>query len=167
MNRIKGWLLLAGVLALGLAVGISLACGGGGKEETTAPTATTASSSGTPKGGEHAKTIPIVLTEWKITGEGGAAIPTIKAGEVTFEVHNEGQVPHEMVMIKSDTDPAALPKSGGDVDEEAAGAIGEVEEFAGGKIETGTFTLEPGKYALICNIEGHYAQGMHAQLIVE
>jgi uncharacterized cupredoxin-like copper-binding protein len=54
------------------------------------------------------------------------------------------------------------------VDEDAVGElIGEVEDFPGGETETGTFGLQPGTYALICNVAGHYEQGMYAQLTVE
>jgi len=99
----------------------------------------------------------------------GAPVPAAQAGEVTFEVHNEGEVSHEFAIIKADTDSADLPVSGTAVDEEAAGElIGRVDQFAGGgEIEVHTFELEAGTYALICNIAGHYEQGMQAQLVVE
>jgi uncharacterized cupredoxin-like copper-binding protein len=122
----------------------------------------------TPEATDEATTVGISLNEWTITAEGGGAPPTVPAGEVSFEVHNAGQIPHELVIIKTDTDPAQFPVSGGKVDEEAVGElIGEVEEFPAGETETGTFGLQPGTYALICNIAAHHEQGMHAQLVVE
>ncbi len=117
----------------------------------------------TPEGVLH-----IELDEWTITGEEGGAIPSASAGASTFEVHNVGETVHELVIIRTDTDPASLPLDGTKVDEEAAGdLIGEVEEFAAGEVEIGDFNLAAGTYALICNIPAHYDQGMYAQLIVE
>jgi uncharacterized cupredoxin-like copper-binding protein len=162
------------VVALALALA---ACGEDKKDGNgAAPTATEAAGAPEdPTATEAAHETPdemgalhISLTEWSITGEDGADIPSVPAGEVVFETHNDGAVPHELVIIKTDTDPATFPASGGKVDEEAVGElIGEVEEFPGGEIETGTFGLQPGTYALICNVAGHYEQGMYAQLTVE
>ena len=84
------------------------------------------------------------------------------AGQVTFVVVNEGKLPHEVVILRTDMDAKALPisSSGNKVDEAAAGDhVGEVEVEAG-TTGAGTFRLTPGKYVLICNIEGHYQAGM-------
>ena len=84
------------------------------------------------------------------------------AGQVTFIVVNEGKLPHEVVILKTDMDAKTLPVSSSTkkVDEAAAGDhVGEVEVEAG-TTGAGTFRLAPGKYVLICNIEGHYMAGM-------
>ena len=155
-----------GLVPLVVAMSLGIACGNNGKESsktTPGPTAAGTAAGET----ETMSALKLNLNEWSITGEKGGAIPSVKAGEVTLEVHNDGQIPHELVVIKTNTDPANLPLDGEEVDEEAAGAIGEVEPFPGGAVKDGTFSLQPGTYALICNIPGHYKQGMHAQLIVE
>jgi plastocyanin len=36
----------------------------------------------------------------------------------------------------------------------------------GGEVDTGTVTLEPGVYELVCDVPGHYAAGMRADLVV-
>jgi uncharacterized cupredoxin-like copper-binding protein len=153
-----------GLLPLVLAVGLGMACSSSSKEASkatqTAP-AKTAPAAET----ETAATLRVDVTEWSITGENGGPIPSVTAGELTFEVHNIGQIPHELVVIKTDTDPANLPLTDGDADE--TGSIGEVEQFPAGQTETGSFNLQPGTYALICNIPAHYKQGMHALLTVE
>ena len=84
------------------------------------------------------------------------------AGQVTFVVVNQGKLPHEVVILRTDMDAKSLPvsSSSNKVDESAAGDhVGEVEVEAG-TTGAGTFRLTPGKYVLICNIEGHYMAGM-------
>jgi len=178
MKRSVRLLFAAGVAVLALALAFVVAACGEDKNDGNgeAPTATEAA--GAPEEATpteaHGETpdemgaLHISLTEWSITGEDGADIPSVPAGEVVFETHNDGQVPHELVIIKTDTDPATFPASGGKVDEDGVGElIGEVEEFPGGEIEFATFGMQPGTYALICNVAGHFEQGMYAQLVVE
>jgi uncharacterized cupredoxin-like copper-binding protein len=87
---------------------------------------------------------------------------SISAGSVTFDAHNSGPSAHEMVVLKTDLAADALPEADGLVDEEGTGVemIGEIEEFASGLDESGTFDLTPGNYVLVCNIPGHYQSGM-------
>ncbi len=121
-------------------------------------------------GDDEAGFVRVVLDEWSIGDEEtGAAAFTANAGEITFEVHNEGTFPHNLVIIRTDLAADALPLAGAVVDEEAAGEkIGEIEEFRGrGAMEVGSFTLTPGRYVLICNLRGHYDSGMFAELTVE
>ncbi len=104
--------------------------------------------------------------------ETGATAFTANAGEITFEVHNEGRGSHNLVIIRTDLVADALPFTNVNnsfVDEEAAGEkIGEIEEFRGqGGMEVGSFTLTPGRYVLICNLFRHYQSGMFAELTVE
>ncbi|MER3453117.1 MAG: hypothetical protein C4344_05615 [Acidimicrobiia bacterium] len=55
-----------------------------------------------------------------------------------------------------------MPVRNGKVEEDAPGltVAGEIEEFAPGRTERGSFRLEAGSYVLICNIAGHYENGM-------
>jgi uncharacterized cupredoxin-like copper-binding protein len=77
-------------------------------------------------------------------------------------VHNDGTVEHSFYVFKTETDQAALALSGTRVDETKAGTnVGEIESIPKGAIKTLAVTLEAGKYVLICNIAGHYQQGMH------
>ncbi len=118
---------------------------------------------------ENEQQAQVSLSEWQITGANGTDLTTLKAGETHIVAKNDGKEEHEFVVIKTDTDAAALPKSSdGNVDEEAAGqSPGEIEGIKAGKTKDGTFLLQPGKYVFICNLPGHYALGMHAQVTVQ
>jgi uncharacterized cupredoxin-like copper-binding protein len=92
------------------------------------------------------------------------------AGDVTFDIQNDAEQTHEFVVFKTDLAPDALPTNeDGDVDEEGEGVqhIDEVEDIAGGSSAELTVNLDSGAYVLICNLPGHYAQGMHTEFTVE
>jgi uncharacterized cupredoxin-like copper-binding protein len=91
---------------------------------------------------------------------------TATAGDVTFNISNEGPSAHEFVVVKSDLAPDALPVEDNEVQEDKLDAIGEQEDIAPGTTADLTLTLEPGSYVVFCNITGHYEQGMHAGLTV-
>jgi hypothetical protein len=129
---------------------------------TSAPPTAPADGDGAAPGALH-----VELREWAVSGENGEDLPEIDAGETTFEAHNEGQTPHELAIIKTDLDAADLPISRSAVDEDGAGElVGRIDAFAGGAVEEGTFNLDAGRYVLLCNIAGHYQQGMYASLTV-
>jgi uncharacterized cupredoxin-like copper-binding protein len=89
---------------------------------------------------------------------------SIAHGKVTFVVKNSAGMEHELVVIKTSKKASALAGAGGKASEK--GSVGEVE-VAGGKTKRLTLNLKKGHYALICNIGGHYAAGMHADLTVK
>ncbi len=88
------------------------------------------------------------------------------AGEVTFSITNEGPSTHEFVVVQTDTAPADLPVTDGLVSEDGITVIGEAEDIASGATPTLTLALEAGKYVIMCNIVGHYEQGMNVGLTV-
>ena len=163
----------AAVLAgVGVVAAVSgWACGGGNSSATAtkpAPTAATQATAISQSENENEQIVPISVSEWKITGPGGAAIASVKAGEIKFNITNDGSNVHEFVVIKSDADPGSFPVVDGTIDEEAAGTSpGEVEDIQPGSSDVGTMRLTPGKYVLICNLPAHYQQGMHAGLTVQ
>jgi uncharacterized cupredoxin-like copper-binding protein len=155
-------LLLAAVAALLLA-----ACGG---DDSSAGDG---GGGATITGGDSGQTVAVSV------GENGPdemymrlSQESVAAGSVTFVVTNEGQKDHEFLVIKTDT-PAGeiplltVPDGEHDFDEEAAGeVIDEIGSVVAGATEELTVTLEPGHYALTCNLEGHYSGGMWADLQV-
>ncbi|MEX2556109.1 MAG: hypothetical protein WEB06_10795 [Actinomycetota bacterium] len=129
-------------------------------------------------GGEEAggarTTVDVRLQEWAVL----PAQASSPAGQITFRAENTGpEDEHELVVIRTDLAPDALPvRDDGSVDEEGAGIqiVGEIEEFAVGQTESQTFDLSEGKYVLICNLmhtehgatEAHYRMGMRAAFTV-
>lgn len=106
-------------------------------------------------------------------GEGGGAMsltvdqPTVKAGDVVFQVHNDAMTEeHEMVLVKlkSINQEVAVQQGKHRVDEHQLKSLGEVSELKPGADGSLKAKLTPGAYLLLCNIKGHYEAGMHATL---
>ena len=87
--------------------------------------------------------------------------------KATFTVPNKGRLTHELVVIRTNTAPGKLPTNAkGEASEK--GSIGETGDIAPGLVKTNrTLSLAKGKYALICNLPGHYKGGMYAGLTVK
>jgi uncharacterized cupredoxin-like copper-binding protein len=105
-------------------------------------------------------TVDATVSDYKIE-LGSTSAP---AGDVTFDVKNDAEQKHEFVVFKTDLAPDALPTDdAGDVDEEGAGVthIDEIGGIPGGESSSLTVNLDAGAYVLICNLPGHYRQGMH------
>jgi uncharacterized cupredoxin-like copper-binding protein len=88
-----------------------------------------------------------------------------KAGKVTITAPNDGKVVHELVLLKTDADPADLPTKKGEVEESTS--VGEIADVEAGARKKGTFDLKPGKYAMVCALPGHYEGGMYGSLTVK
>ena len=107
------------------------------------------------------------------------SVASVPAGTVKFVAKNTGPDDiHEMVVLRTDLDPAALPvDKDGKADEEADGitSIGETGDVAVGETKDVSFDLTSGKYVVICNIvqtepdgsiEAHYKVGMRTAFTV-
>lgn len=106
----------------------------------------------------------VELKEFSITVDPSA----VTSGKVMFETRNTGVAIHELVVLRTNLAAGSLPMKGDKVDEEAAEmtSLGEIGEFSGGKTESKIFEMTRGTYVLICNIPGHYKQGMRTTLTV-
>jgi uncharacterized cupredoxin-like copper-binding protein len=148
-----------------LAVAAILIAGCGGDDGTTTTEAKTTAAAG---GGAGA-TLTIKMGDFYFAPKNATA----QAGKTTIEAPNEGSVEHELVVFKTNMNPANLPtEANGEVDEkkleqEGAEELGEIEEVEPGETGSKEFNLTPGKYVMICNLPGHYAQGMYGSLTVE
>lgn len=113
---------------------------------------------------DAAGTVEVTLSDFKIELSDTSA----PAGEVTFEVENKGPAVHEFVVFKTDLESDALPTDeNGDVAEgDEFAPVDEIEDIEKGAQPKLTTDLEAGDYVLICNVAGHYRQGMHTSLTV-
>ena len=109
-------------------------------------------------GGQGGSTVAVTLDDYAIR----PAVATAPTGEVTFKVDNVGFTEHEMVVIRTDADPAEIPVADHEANEEAPGMtpIGEVEEVKPGEATDLVLTLKPGNYVFLCNIPKHFERGM-------
>jgi uncharacterized cupredoxin-like copper-binding protein len=147
--------LLAGPVAAGC--GSDDDSGDGGQAASPAPTATQTTSQ--PTAADRALTIR--MTEFAFDPKDAIA----KAGKVTITAPNDGKVVHELVLLKTDEDPAALPMKGEELDESTS--VGEIADVEPGSTKKATFNLAPGKYAMVCALPGHYEGGMYGSRTVE
>jgi len=100
----------------------------------------------------------------------------VRAGTVSLLVRNLGTRDHEVVVL-----PLAAGQSAGwrkinsDNRIDESGSLGEVSSACGSSEDEGvapgavgwtTLALAPGRYELVCNLAGHYAAGMYAELDV-
>lgn len=136
-----------------------------------------------PAGGQ----ITATLSEWSIA----LSSATAPSGQVTFAISNQGTALHEFLVIRTDMMAADMPVKdhmldieamGGAMDtgmdmpgmppeggmEHPAGTVGEVEDIpAGGTTQLSLDNLQPGHYAIVCDIATHYELGMHADFTVQ
>ena len=104
---------------------------------TTSAAQTTAEPSASPR------TIEVAEVEYKIR------LPesSLAAGTYTFKVHNDGKVPHDLVV-------------------EGEGVDEKTPTLEGGKSGSLTVELKPGTYDVYCSIPGHKQLGMDTKLTV-
>jgi uncharacterized cupredoxin-like copper-binding protein len=151
-------LALAGLAATAAVAG----CGNNSSSDNaSAASRTTAAPSTTPAPtSASSKSVAVDLSEWSIK----PSASTAKAGPVAFAVHNAGSMVHEMVVLKTSKAAAGL---GNKPKISEATSVGEAADIAGGATKRVTIDLKPGHYVLVCNLPGHYMQGMRADLTVQ
>lgn len=133
---------LALILCLAAVPLVFAACGGDDDETTTAASETETSTSAS--GGGGGETIDISETEYALD----PSTATTAAGEVTFAITNDGEIPHNLEVE-------------GDGVEEVSDTI------EGGASTDLTVDLAAGTYEIYCNIGDHAAQGMEGEVTVE
>lgn len=101
---------------------------------------------------------------------------TVSAGRVSLIAINHGTRTHELVVLPLAPGAATGARGvGSDNTVAETGGLGEASKTCGagvgGGIRSGTagwvtLNLQPGRYELVCNLPGHYAAGMFAELQV-
>jgi uncharacterized cupredoxin-like copper-binding protein len=139
---------------------IATACSG-----SSSSTSSSTSSSSAAAGGQD---VAVTLSQWVVA----PSATTVPAGSVTFTVANDGTIPHEFVVLQTETPAADFPIKSFEgeserFNEDTAGTnAGETGDMEAGTTKTLTIDLDPGHYAFVCNLPEHYGQGMHTDFTV-
>lgn len=132
-----------------------VACG------TTSASNTGPASSPTPQAGQTIK-----LTDFKV-----GVSPTLAAQKTIFQISNDGNQVHELLVFKTDLDPSQRPTAtSGDINEEGAGItkVSDGDNLDPGKSQARTVDLtKAGKYLFVCNLPGHFKLGMFTTVVVQ
>ena len=137
----------AGAATLAVFAAIALAACGDDDDSSddSASSTSTATSTAAESGGAGSQTVAVSETEFALD----PADPTVKPGEVTFDVANDGQIVHSL----------EVEGPNGEQELEA-----DLEPGQSGKL---TVDLsEPGTYEFYCPIGDHKDQGMEGEITV-
>jgi uncharacterized cupredoxin-like copper-binding protein len=142
-RSIPGW---SGIAVLVVAASLGLAACGGDDDDESESAATTAPTEETTAGGGGGETVDLTATDFKFNPDD----PTVKAGDVTFKVTNDGQTVHNLEV----EGPNGEAEIEGDVQ---PGDSGEVS----------VDLSEPGKYEFYCPVSNHKELGMVGEVTVQ
>lgn len=104
--------------------------------------------------------VQVALDEWKLV----PAQLSVRPGRIALIVRNDGEMDHELVVLRSDLHHHRLAVNGGRAVEK--GRVAELPVIPSGATRRLTLTVRPGKYVLLCNLLGHYQAGQYAALRV-
>ena len=133
-----------------------------GSAEPSPSTSPSASAAIAPSSSSLGPTID--LTEWSVVASGA-----MRSGTTDLTIVNNGAQAHELLIFKSDRDPAAYPTdAAGDIKEEGAGVslVSDGDNIDPGGSQTRAVDLKPGKYLFVCNIPSHFKLGMYEIVFV-
>jgi uncharacterized cupredoxin-like copper-binding protein len=134
------------VIAAAIAVPVA-GCGGGDDDNSTSADSGGATPATTTTGGGGAgQTVDMTAADFKFD----PSDPTVKSGNVTFNLKNQGQAPHSLEI------------------EDVNGQDQEIEgDVAPGQSGTMTVNLPPGKYEFYCPVANHKEMGMEGDITVK
>ena len=136
----------AALFVIGAAIAVPIVgCGGSSDDDGTSNAATQASTTGG-GGGGGAGTVDLSATDFKFT----PSDPSVKSGEVTFKMTNDGQTTHSLEI------------------EDVNGQDVELEgDVSPGQSGTLTANLKPGTYEFYCPVDNHKEMGMEGEITVK
>ncbi len=137
---------LAALLAIGAAFAVPVVgCGGSSNDNSTSDAATQASTGGAAATGPGG-TLDLTASDFKFD----PSDPTVKSGEVTIQMKNDGQVAHSVSI------------------EDVNGQDKELEgTVSPGQSGTLKVNLPPGHYEFYCPVDGHKQMGMTGEITVQ
>jgi uncharacterized cupredoxin-like copper-binding protein len=138
---------LVALFGIGAAVAVPIVgCGGSSNDNSTSNAAAQASTSGGAATGAGGS-VDLTATDFKFD----PSDPTVKSGNVTFNMKNDGQVTHSLEI--EDVTPGQDKELEGDVSPGSSGKL--------------TVDLKPGKYEFYCPIANHKQMGMEGEITVK
>ena len=136
------------------------ACG-----STTTPSNATSNPASTSPTAATADATKITLADLSVTMK-----TTFKPGTYTFTIKNDGALTHELLVFRSNLTPDKFPtEASGDMAEDGPGIekVSDGDNLDPGQSQTRTVDLsQPGTYVFACNLPGHFAGHMYAQVTV-
>jgi plastocyanin len=142
-RSIPGW---SGIAVLVVAASLGLAACGGDDDDEGESAATTAPSEETTAAGGGGETVDLTATDFKFNPDD----PTVKPGEVTFKMTNDGQAVHN-VEIEGPSGEAEI----------------ESDVQPGDSGEVSVDLSEPGSYKFYCPVANHEELGMVGEVTVQ
>lgn len=133
------------ILAVAASIGLA-ACGGDDDDEDTSAATTPTTAQTGAAGGGDGETVDVTATDFKFD----PSDPTVAPGEVSFDVTNDGEAPHNL-EVEGPTGQAELP-----------------EDLQAG--DSGEFSVdlsEPGTYRFFCPVGNHEDLGMVGEVTVK
>jgi uncharacterized cupredoxin-like copper-binding protein len=134
----------AALFVIAVAVAVPIAgCGGGDDDNSTSAETAGATQASTTGGG--GQTVDMTAADFKFD----PSDPTVKSGDVTFNLKNDGQESHSLEI------------------EDVNGQDQEIEgEVSPGQSGTLKVNLPPGKYEFYCPVANHKEMGMEGEITV-
>ena len=137
------------LIALAVAIPLTVSACGGGDDSSTTSAATTTESSSTSTtasggGGGAGGAVDVSETEYKLD----PSDPTVAAGKVTISASNDGGTTHNLEI-------------------EGNGVEEVTDDLQPGQSGSLSVDLKPGEYEIYCAIDGHKDLGMEGTLTVQ
>ena len=135
------------VIAAAIAVPVA-GCGSGGDDNSTSADAGGATQASTTGGGAAGggQTVDMTAVDFKFN----PSDPSVKSGNVTFNLKNDGQQPHSLEI------------------EDVNGQDQELEgDVSPGQSGTLSVNLPPGKYEFYCPVDSHKEMGMTGEITIK
>jgi uncharacterized cupredoxin-like copper-binding protein len=122
-------------------------CGSSSNDDNTSSAATQAQTTGGAAATGAASSVNLTATDYKFD----PSDTTVKSGEVSFNMKNDGQVTHSLEI--EDVTPGHDQELEGDVSPGQSGTL--------------KVNLAPGKYEFYCPIDDHKEMGMEGEVTVK
>jgi uncharacterized cupredoxin-like copper-binding protein len=136
----------AALFAVGAAIAVPMVgCGGSSDDNSTSNAATPATTTGGVAAGAGG-TVDLSATDFKFD----PSDPTVKSGNVRFNLKNDGQVTHSLEIEDVNGQDVELE---GDVSPGSSGTL--------------TANLKPGTYEFYCPVDSHKEMGMEGEITVK